>query len=80
MPIIASAKKKMRQDKKRETRNIKTIKTFKDALKKMRASQTPAMLQKAYAALDTAAKKHSIHPNKAARLKSRLARRVKGKK
>lgn len=80
MPIIASAKKKMRQDKKRETRNAKIVKAFKDVVKKARASTTPAQLQKAYAALDSAAKKHIIHPNKAARLKSRLAKRVSGKK
>ncbi len=64
----------MRQDKKREARNSKIINTYKNALKKMRASKSPAKLQQAYAALDIAAKKHTIHPNKAARLKSRLAK------
>ena len=80
MPIIASAKKKMRQDKKREVRNDKIIKALKDVVKKTRISTTPAQLQKAYAALDSAAKKHIIHPNKAARLKSRLAKKVASKK
>ena len=74
MPIIASAQKKMRQDKKREARNTTTIKVFKDALKKMRGSKSPTKLQQAYAALDTAVKKKVIHSNKAARLKSRLAK------
>ncbi|MBU1031392.1 30S ribosomal protein S20 [Patescibacteria group bacterium] len=74
MPIIKSAIKKVRKDKTRTARNKKRETALKSAVKKARISKTPKNLQAAFSALDKAAKVHLIHPNKAARLKSRLAK------
>ncbi len=78
MPIIASAIKKLHQDEKRYLQNKLVNVYMKQALKSVRTSTTPKKLQAAFAAIDTAAKKHVIHKNKAARLKSRLTK-IKGK-
>lgn len=76
MPIIRSAIKKVRKDKTRTTRNKKRENNLKSAVKKARVSKTAKDLQAAFSALDKAAKVKLIHPNKAARLKSRLSKVV----
>lgn len=43
----------------------------------LRSASDAAGMSKAFKAVDKAAKRGTIHRNKAARLKSRLARRVK---
>jgi small subunit ribosomal protein S20 len=74
MPIIQSAIKKVRKDKTRTARNQKREIALKSLIKKARVSKTAKNLQAVYSALDKAAKVHLIHPNKAARLKSRLSK------
>lgn len=74
MPIIKSAIKKVRKDKIRTARNKSRETTLKSAVKKARVSKATKDLQAAFSALDKAAKVHLIHPNKAARLKSRLSK------
>lgn len=74
MPLIKSAIKKVRKDKTRTARNKKRETSFKSLVKKARVSKTAKNLQAAFSALDKAAKVHLIHPNKAARLKSRLSK------
>lgn len=74
MPIIKSAIKKVRKDKVRTARNKIRELTLKGLIKKVRTSQTPKNLQAVFSALDKASKVHLIHPNKAARLKSRLSK------
>lgn len=76
MPIIKSAIKKVRKDKTRTARNKKREQNFKSLVKKARLSKKPLDLQSAFSALDKAAKVKLIHPNKAARLKSRLSRSI----
>lgn len=76
MPIIKSAIKKVRRDKTRTARNKKREKSLKALLKKARLQKTPANLQAVFSALDKAAKVNLIHPNKSARLKSRLSKGV----
>jgi small subunit ribosomal protein S20 len=74
MPVLKHAKKKLRQDVKREQAN-KSIKTmFKKLLKQAKANPNKETFSKAYSALDKAAKNHVIHANKASRLKSTLAK------
>lgn len=80
MPIIASAQKKLRQDKKRTSANKQVIKSLKQAVRQARLSPTAAHLTSAFTALDLAAKKRVIHKNKAARLKSRLSKTTKSQK
>ena len=74
MPILKSAIKKLKQDKKR----TKVNKVYRDKLrltvKAARKEKTAKSITAAYSALDKAAKKKVIHKNKAARLKSRLMR------
>lgn len=76
MPIIRSAIKKVRKDKVRTARNKKRENTLKSLVKKVRTSKAAEDLQAAFSALDKAAKVNLIHPNKAARLKSRLSKGI----
>ena len=80
MPIIASAEKKLRQDVKRHMYNVAVLKKMKGAVSAMRKTPSVKLLTEAFSELDTAAKKNVIHKNKAARLKSRLAKLVAPKK
>lgn len=77
MPVTKSARKKMRQDKKRRLTNLKVINKLKRALKEARKKPTEENLKMAVSIIDQVAKKKIIHKNKAARLKSRLAKKVK---
>lgn len=84
MPIIKSAKKRVKTAAGARSRNLHTKRQVREALKAFTAaleSGKPAEVNKAHrafvSALDTAAKKNVIHQNKAARFKSRLARRLK---
>jgi len=75
MPIIKSAKKKLRQDRKRTQVNVQTKQEYKEAIKVAKKDpKKKDTIQKAYSAIDTAVKKKVIHKNKAARLKSQLTR------
>ena len=77
MPIIRSAIKKVRKDKTRTYRNDKRESALKSLIKKARYGKSAKDLQAAFSALDKAAKVKLIHPNKAARLKSRLSKSPK---
>jgi small subunit ribosomal protein S20 len=74
------AKKTHRQSEKRKERNRAMRSNIKGAVKSVRAAvpaddkATVATLASAAARLDKAAKARVIHPNKASRLKSRLAK------
>lgn len=78
MPIIASAKKKMRKDKKRESHNEAIKNKLKGFIKSARRTPTPKILQELQSALDKAVKTKLIHANRAARLKSRLSKGISG--
>lgn len=79
MPITKSAQKAMRVSLRKRRINLQTAKKYKTAVKAVRRALAVKQKQEilkalpaAYKELDKAAKKHVIHPNKAARLKSRL--------
>ncbi len=74
MPIIASAAKKLRHDRKRTLQNERMRSKLQRLLKSMRKKPAKKTLASVFAVLDKAAKTRIIHPNKAARLKSRLAK------
>ncbi len=82
MPIIKSAKKKLRKDKKRTTNNVAYEKAYKDAIKKLKSGgkDVKSLMKKAYSVIDKAAKKGVIHKNKANRLKSEISKLSKRKK
>jgi small subunit ribosomal protein S20 len=74
MPIIKSAKKRMRQEKKRSAINRNKKENLKILVKNVRADKTVSSLTAVFSALDKAAKTGLIHKNKADRLKSRLSK------
>jgi ribosomal protein S20 len=81
MPIIKSAKKRVRVTKKAATRNAKTKRTLRSALKAFHANlkggKASESHSKAQSALDKAAKKGVMHKNKVARKKKQLAAKAK---
>ncbi len=81
MPVIKSAKKKLRKDKKLTVRNKVVKNLFKKTIKETEKNPTQESVRKAVKIIDKTAKKNIIHPNKASRLKSRLTKLlVKGVK
>lgn len=80
MPIIKSAIKALRKDKKRTIINKKIKSRYRLAVKKMRANPSSKNLKAVYSALDKASKKKVTHKNKASRLKSKLAKLLKSTK
>ncbi|MFA6005171.1 MAG: 30S ribosomal protein S20 [Patescibacteria group bacterium] len=79
MPNITSAKKKLRQDKKKRVLNSAYKKKYREAVTAFVAKGTKELLQKAFSLVDKSVKKGILHKNTAARLKSKLGKRVKGK-
>jgi small subunit ribosomal protein S20 len=77
MPIIASAKKRVRTARKATVRNSKTKRSLKSALKVLASSPSGKSISAAQSQIDRAAKKGVIHRNKAARLKSQAAKKAK---
>ena len=77
MPIIKSAKKRVRVAEKAAIRNSKTKRSLKGALKVFSKSTTAKSHSKAQSALDKAAKKGLVHKNKVARQKKQLAAKAK---
>ncbi len=77
MPIIKSAKKRVKVASKAAARNSKTKRTLRGAIKSFHASITGANANQAQSAIDTAVKKGVISKNKAARKKKQLAAAAK---
>lgn len=73
MPITKSAIKALKQSEVRRARNTNKKRNLKNAVKD---TKTVEDLKKAQSTIDKIAKTGYIHRNKAARLKSRLAKRV----
>ena len=80
MPITSSAKKALRQNRTRRSRNIlkkeaykKLIVSYRKMIAGKKTDDAKAKLPAIFKALDKAAKTNVIAKNKAARLKSRLA-------
>jgi len=77
MPIIKSAKKRVRTATKAAIRNSKTKRSLRVALKSFDAKATSESVSRAQSALDTAVKKGIISKNKAARKKRSLSANAK---
>lgn len=82
MPIIKSAKKRVKVNKKAAVRNSKTKRSLKTALKSFHASVTgkknvSESHAKAQSEVDKAVKKGVMHKNKAARVKKQAAAKAK---
>src|SRR5258708_159614 len=74
MPILKNAKKKLRQERKRELHNQSLTTAFKNLLKKAKKAKTAESVSKGVSAVDKGAKKNLIHKNKAAHIKSDLSK------
>ena len=84
MPNLDSAKKRMRQDAKRHSRNLWRKRRIKDQVKTLETALHGTDLKvaqtefsKTCSVLDKIASKGTIHKNTAARRKSRLSKRLK---
>ena len=82
MPVIQSAKKRVRVAKKATIRNAKTKRSLKEAVKSFAKALTGGKKvgeahSKAQSEVDKATKKGVMHKNKAARRKAQLARAAK---
>lgn len=73
MPVIKSAKKKLKQDKKRAIQNSKMRALLKDTLKKTTKNPSEKLVKQVTKIADKAAKMRIIHKNKSARIKSTFA-------
>jgi small subunit ribosomal protein S20 len=73
VPITKSAIKALKQSEVKRARNVNTKRTIKSVIKK---AAEISDLPKAQSVIDKAAKTGYIHKNKAARLKSRLSKRL----
>ncbi len=76
MPNIKAAIKWTRQSEVRRVRNLSVKTRLKTLFKKAKLSGDSTLVSNVVSELDRAAQKGIIHPNKAARKKSRLARAV----
>ena len=83
MPIIKSARKRVRVARKATVRNAKTRRNLKTAVKALHGAlkggkkTTDKEHRKAQSAIDRAVKKNVIHKNKAARKKRQLSKATK---
>jgi len=77
MPIIKSAKKRVKTTRKATARNARAKKTLRGALKAFTKTTTAKNHSAAQSALDKAAKKGLLHKNKVARKKRQLAAAAK---
>ncbi len=78
MPRTKSAKKQMRQARSRTARNRSQRSALRTAIKRARGATGSAkgkLYVDAVKLLDRAARKRLLHPNTAARLKSRMAKK-----
>jgi len=77
MPIIKSAKKRVRIARKATVRNAKVKRSLRAAIKSFQSSISGGTHSKAQSALDKAGKKGLLHKNKVARKKKQLAAAAK---
>jgi small subunit ribosomal protein S20 len=77
LPNIKAAEKWVRQSEKRELRNRDVKTRLKTLFKKAKVGGDVAAAPAVESQFDKAAQKGIIHPNKAARKKSRLAKAIK---
>lgn len=78
MPVIKSAIKKLRKDRKLEKQNDVVRDNLRKAIKKAEKEMSATAVQAAFSLIDRAVKKNLLHKNRAARIKSRLSKTVKG--
>lgn len=82
MPVTKSAKKALKTSTRRHEENLLHRAAYKGAIKAIKKAviagegSAAELLSKAQSTLDVAAKRNTIHKNKASRLKSRMAKQI----
>ena len=79
MANTSSAKKANRAEARRRVFNVRRLKTMRDSVKDLQKCADAKDLPKAYQAIDKAVKRGVIKKNTAARMKSRLSKKVAAK-
>ena len=74
MPLLPHAKKALRASLRKAQYNAVRRSKMRNAIKKFRHTVDENDLKEVFSTIDRALKQHLIHPNKAARLKSRLTK------
>ena len=77
MPVTTTAKRALRGSLKKAATNSLIISQLEVALRQAKKTKKYLDIKKAISLADRAAKKHTIHKNKAARIKSALSKLVK---
>ena len=84
MPITSSAKKALRQNETKASRNRhfnalykETLKSFEKAIKAASVKEATALLSKLFSRVDTLVKKNVLHINNASRKKSKFSKMLK---
>ncbi len=79
MAIIKSSKKRIQINRRNRQKNLDYLEKIRESRKELESAKSKKAreeaIARAYKAIDKAAKKNIIHPNKAARLKSQLAKK-----
>lgn len=76
MPVTKSAIKALRQQKRRTIVNSAIKAKMRTIIKAVKTNSGTASLSEMYSTVDRAAKRGIIHPNRAARIKSRITKSV----
>ncbi len=74
MPVTKTAKRALRSSKKKREANVIYLAKLEIALRAAKKSKSSEKINAAISLADRAAKKHMVHPNKAARIKSTLSK------
>lgn len=74
MPVIKSAIKKLRKDKRHEKENNKFRNKLDKAIREAKKLKSAKSVNAAFSLIDRGTKKNILHKNRAARLKSSLAK------
>jgi len=74
MPVLKSSKKALKVSKRRKKENDTIKSKIRQAQKAVSEKPTKDTVSQAFSTIDRAVKKHLIHKNRAARLKSQLSK------
>lgn len=74
MPLTKTSKRALRGSKRKESVNKIIISSLEMAVRAAKNAKTTEKIIKAISLADKSAKKHAIHKNKAARIKSQLSK------
>lgn len=74
MPLTKTSKRALRGSKRKQSVNKVIISSLETAIRAAKKARSTEKITKAMSLADKSAKKHAIHKNKAARIKSQLSK------